>query len=382
MTSNNQPTAIVLAGIPVENGSLFLKVGIAIGDPAAWLSIDGKTTVIVRDIEQERAAAVGIADRYACPADFAPDGGLDADRAIATAQALAECLRREAVTRVMADRSLPFVFAWHMMQQGIELQFDAELGVLDRRVKDDAQIDALARAQTVTERAMEMACSLVARSDANADGILHHEGSELTSERVKASIAHFLLDENFTMGHGAIVATAPDAADCHHAGAGALKTGLPVIIDIFPRDESSRFWGDCTRTVVHGAPGEKVVAMHSAVVEAKAAATAELQPGNTAAAVHQAATEVLERRGFQPSRGQVSDAPTIQHGTGHGIGLDIHEPILLDEGGGEMLAGEVFTVEPGLYGRRDGGVRVEDMIVVTNDGPRNLNRLHEGLDWS
>ena len=122
--------------------------------------------------------------------------------------------------------------------------------------------------------------------------------------------------------------------------------------------------------------------MHQAVLEAKAAGCTQLRAGNTAQSVHKCATDVLEAHGFRQSRGEVSDDPTVQHGTGHGIGLDIHEPILLDEGGGEMLAGEVFTVEPGLYGRRDGGIRVEDMLVVTDSEPRNLNRLHEGLDWS
>jgi Xaa-Pro aminopeptidase len=122
--------------------------------------------------------------------------------------------------------------------------------------------------------------------------------------------------------------------------------------------------------------------MHQAVLGAKAAATQLLSAGNTADTVHCAAIEVLLQHGFQSSRGTISDAPTIQHGTGHGIGLEIHEPILLDEGSGPLLEGEVFTVEPGLYGRQDGGVRVEDMLVVTSGEPRNLNRLHDGLDWS
>jgi Xaa-Pro aminopeptidase len=380
--STNECEAILLAGVPAENATLFLKVGLAAGDPAAWIGTQETSLVIIRDIEKERAEAVGRADHYASPADFAPPGGLDADRTIATAQSVAEYLRRQGIKRARSDRSLPFVFAWHVMQQGIDVVFDADLGVSDRRVKNQAQQQALAAAQRVTERAMEMACSLIARSEAQRDGSLHHDGAPLTSERVQAGIAHLLLDCGFSMAHGAIVATAPDAADCHHAGSGVLKTGVPVIVDIFPRDQSSRYWGDCTRTVVHGTASETVTAMHKAVVAAKWAATECLQPGNTAAAVHVAAMEVLEQHGFQQSRGKVSDAPTIQHGTGHGIGLELHEPILLDAGGGVLMAGEVFTVEPGLYGRHDGGVRVEDMLVVSNGGPQNFNRLHEGLDWS
>ena len=380
--STSASNGLLLAGIPADNATLFLKIGIAAGDPAAWLSINGKSLVIIRDIEKDRAEAKGTADRYAAPADFSPAKGLDPDRVVATAQAVAECFRQQGVKRVRTDRTLPFVFTWHLMQQGIALELDAELGVLDRRTKDETQQAALAQAQQVTEQAMERACTLIARSEAQSNGILRHEGAELTSERVKAEVAHFFLEQGFSMAHGAIVATAPDTGDCHDSGSGVLTTGLPVIVDLFPRGDASRFWGDCTRTVVHGTPSDAVVAMHNAVVEAKAAATARLRPGNTAASVHQAAIDVLEKRGFKQSRGTVTDEPTIQHGTGHSIGLDLHEPILLDEGGGEILLGEVFTVEPGLYGRRDGGVRVEDMLVVSDGQARNLNRMHEGLDWT
>jgi Xaa-Pro aminopeptidase len=277
---------------------------------------------------------------------------------------------------------MPFIFAWHLQQAGIELTYDPELGVLDRRTKNAAELEALARAQAVTEEAMEMACRTVATARAAADGTLQHEGETLTSERLKARVAGFLSDRGFSLGHGAIVATAPHAADCHHAGTGPLKTGLPVIVDLYPRDDTSRYWGDCTRTVVHGSVPEIVQRMHQAVVEAKAAGIAKLQIGQTGEAVHQAVIGVQQRHGFRLSRGQLSDEPTIQHGTGHGIGLEVHEPILLHEAGGPILEHEVFTVEPGLYGRTTGGVRVEDMVVVTADGPRNLNRLPEGLDWS
>ncbi len=372
---------ILLAGIPAENPTLYRAVGMAAGDPAAWLSLDGEATLIIRDIEMQRARTVGKPHRVACPADFTPAGGLDPDRATATAQAAAECLRREGISQITADRSLPFIFAWHAMQAGIEVAYDADLGVIDRRVKSAEEIEYLRRAQAVTEEGMQTLCRWIARCSADAEGTLHHDGEVLTSERAKGLIGAFFLERNFTMGHGCIVATAPHSADCHDSGTGPLRTGVPIIVDLFPRDESTRYWGDCTRTVVHGTPTETVLKMHRAVVEAKAAGIAKLLPGNAAAEVHHAVIETQQRHGFALSRGQVSDEPTIQHGTGHGIGLEVHEPILLDDGGGPMLAGEVFTVEPGLYGRLEGSVRVEDMIVVTEQGPEILNRLPEGLNW-
>lgn len=373
--------ATLIAGVPAENPTLYRAVRLAAGDPAAWIAIDGASTLIIRDIEVQRARGAGGADTVACPADFAPRSGLDADRATATAQATAEMLRSAGVGRVRTDRTLPFIFAWHVMQAGIGVDYDPDLGVIDRRTKQPHELEALQRAQQVTEQAMEMACRLIARSDASGDGTLQYEGQPLTSQRVKSLVAGFLLERGFTMGHGAIVAAPPDSGDCHHDGSGPLRTGVPVIVDLFPRDESTRYWGDCTRTVVHGTASDTVLAMHRAVVAAKQAATDQLRVGQTAQAVHAAAVQVLQHHGYPLARGQVTDHPSIQHGTGHGIGLEVHEPILLDDGGGPILANEVFTVEPGLYGRHDGGVRVEDMIVATDDGPRNFNRLPENLDW-
>ncbi|WP_417733288.1 M24 family metallopeptidase [Rosistilla oblonga] len=374
-------TTTLLAGIPAENASLFHRMPLSVGDPAAWIQVDDETTVIVRDIEVDRARRQLTANHFGSPGEYAPAGGLSPDRATATAQAVAEFLARKKIASIQTDRTLPFIFAWHIQQAGIEIAYNADLGVVDRRSKSDRELACLQTAQEMTQRAMELACRTIAASTANANGQLVHEGELLTSERVKAIAAQFFLEHNFAMEHGSIVATAPEVADCHHAGAGPLRTEVPIVVDLFPRDLSSRYWGDCTRTVVHGQASEEVKQMHAAVVQAKAAATAALRVGNTGDAVHQASTDVLIDRGYPLSRGTVTDHPSIQHGTGHGIGLEIHEPILLDDGGPEILPNEVLTIEPGLYGRKVGGVRVEDMVAATTDGPVVFGTLHQGLDW-
>lgn len=374
-------TTLLMAGIAESNASLFRRLRVPLGDPAAWIESDGETVAIVRDLEMDRVRQHSAAHRVTCPAEFAPSGGLSSDRETATAQAVAEFFSQRGVTSVTSDRSLRLIYAWHLKRAGIELDYDAELGVVDRRAKRDEEIDALERSQQVTEGVMRRLCETVAGATADSSGVLQVDDSPLTSERLRQTAAIEFLRQGFSMTHGAIVATAPQVADCHHPGSGPLRTGVPVIIDLFPRDESSRYWGDCTRTVVHGEPTKMVRRMHAAVLEAKAACSSRLIAGETADAAHRASETVLIDHGFIASRGSISDGPTIQHGTGHGIGLELHEPILLDAHGPEMLDGEVLTVEPGLYGRNEGGVRVEDMVVVTREGPRNLNRLHEGLDW-
>ncbi|MEO1525417.1 MAG: M24 family metallopeptidase [Planctomycetota bacterium] len=371
----------VFAGIAATNPSLYRRLRVALGDPAAWIEIGDRRIALVRDLEMDRVKTQSGCDQICCPADYEPEGGLDADRATATAQALAELLRREGHHTVDADRTFPLIFTSSLGHAGIEVRYDSDLGVLDRRQKSEQEIEFLAEAQAVTEEVMKRTCGLIANAKAGSDGILVADGAPLTSERVRAFAANEFLERDYAMSHGAIVATAPEVADCHHSGSGPLRTGVPVIVDLFPMNNRTRYWGDCTRTVVNGEASDTVRKMHAAVVAAKAAATAKLTIGSTGDAVHKATEESQVKDGFEVSRGTLTDHPSIQHGTGHGIGLEVHEPILLDHGGGELLENEVFTIEPGLYGRVDGGVRVEDMLVVRDGEPQNLNRLPEGLDW-
>jgi len=391
--SPDSPSALLLAGYADRNATLFRRIGLPLGDPSAWIELpSGNKVRIVRDLEMDRVRSAGAEagdDRAAielgtvfCPADFPPaEGSFSSDRETGMAQAVTSCLVEEGIRRVRVDRTLPMIYVWHVAAAGIAVDYDDCLGVIDRRVKTADEIAALRQAQHVTEQVMLQICRRIATASVDDDGHLIDEAYLLTSERIRAFASRLFMDRGFTMSHGAIVASLPESADCHHAGTGPLSTGVPIIVDLFPRDESTRYNGDCTRTVVHGTPSDLVVRMHTAVVVSKAAGEAELHPGRTGDAVHKAVIRELEAAGFAQHRGELTDEPSIQHGTGHGIGLDVHEPILLDDGSGELLLNEVFTVEPGLYGRRTGGVRVEDMLVVTENGPENLNDLPMGLDW-
>jgi Xaa-Pro aminopeptidase len=321
-------------------------------------------------------------DQVACPADFEPAGGLSGDRETATAQAAAECLRRAGVARVTADRSLPLIFAEMVRRAGIEIACDLELGVAQRRSKDEQEVAWLREAQEVTENAMQMACELVARATAGEDGVLLHDGQPLTAERVRAAIDHWLLDRGY-VNPTSIIAGGPVGADCHDVGHGPLRTGQPVIIDIFPRNRETLYNGDCTRTVVHGEVPDEIAKMHAAVRAAKAAATAAVKAGVTGEDVHEATKASIIGSGYAVDSldGKPDDFCALTHGTGHGVGLDVHEPPLLDRKGPPLVVGDAITIEPGLYRKDLGGVRVEDMVIVTEDGCENLNRLPEGLQW-
>ena len=396
-----QRTVTVMAGIPELNAGLYWRTRFALMDPCALVDVEEggcrRTTFIVRDIEMARARAHARADEIRCPRDFAPSTGLSGDRETATAQALAECVRRLGVNRVRADRSLPLLFADQLRQAGIVIDLDANLAVSGRRSKDEQEIAALAEAQRVTEEAIRIACELVGTASAVASGALVASssaaahcvglpaGAPITCESVRKAVNIFLAGEGYEMT-APIVAGGPQGADCHERGTGPLRTGEPVIVDIFPRSRASLYNGDCTRTVVHGAVPPEVARMHAAVVASKLTACTALRAGATGDAVHKDTVASLESSGYPfrsggPPEGAAQAWCGMVHGTGHGIGLTVHEPPLLDVGGIPLVEGDVVTVEPGLYSRAIGGVRVEDMLVVTVTGSRNLNRLHEGLDW-
>ena len=297
------PTAaIVMAGIPEINATLYHRIRFSVGDPVAyiWLQEEAgsaKSVLILRDIEMQRARRQARADRVACPADYAPSAGLSGDRETATAQAAAECLRRARVACVTADRSLPLIFAEIIRQAGIAVQCDMELGVSERRQKDGQEIAWLRQAQKVTEQAVAMACRLIATARADSQGCLVGDGGPLSSESVRAAIDRWLLDRGFS-GPPAIVAGGPAAADCHDIGSGPLRTEQPIIIDIFPRDRATHYYGDCTRSVVHGRVSEVIARMHAAVVQAKAAGAAAIRAGVTGEAVHQATAQAMARSGY------------------------------------------------------------------------------------
>jgi Xaa-Pro aminopeptidase len=276
------------------------------------------------------------------------------------------------------------IYTSMLQKAGIAVECDLQWGVMERRMKNEAELKMIREAQNITEEVMELACSTLARCSVDAKGILQHDGAPMTSERMRVLIDVWLLERG-CVSPDAIVAGGPVGADCHDHGHGPLYTGQPIIVDIFPRVKATLYNGDCTRTVVNGQIHPDVARMHAAVVAAKAAAIRAVRAGVTGQEVHEATIRSIEGSGYQMGL-PGPDAPetfiSMTHGTGHGLGLEVHEPPLLAVGGPELVEGDVVTIEPGLYGKRYGGVRVEDMVVVLKDGCENFNRLHEGLDWS
>ena len=392
--------AVLLGGVPAVNPWLLRRCRFVVGDPAAFLDLpraDGgrETIFILREIELDRARAAAVADHIHGYGDFAPSGPgpwgatpLASDRDVRVAQSAAECLRRRGVREIWTDRSLPMVFAPILDAAGVTLRCDPDLGVLERRSKSEHDVDALRAAQRVAEECVRFACELIARADAGRDGTLSVSGEPLTSERVRAELNVWLMRRGAEPCTSAIIAGGAQGGDCHEKGSGPLRTGEPIIVDIWPQDPKTRYYGDCTRTVVHGREADiptPIRAMHMAVVEAKRAGVAATRAGVTGGDVHEAVCAVFRATGYNvglPPAGAPKTYTGFVHGTGHGVGLEVHEPPLLDTGGPVLVEGDCLTIEPGLYSHAVGGVRVEDMVIARRAGCDNLNTIPEGLTWA
>ncbi|WP_254767584.1 M24 family metallopeptidase [Salinilacihabitans rarus] len=289
----------------------------------------------------------------------------------AKARGLAAFLDDHGVDSVAVPRTFPTGTADGLREQGVAVTVEPEGIVADvRAVKTDEEVAWIRETQAANEAAMAVAEGLIAGADVE-DGVLVRDGEPLTSERVKTEIEIELLRHGCALDE-TIVACGADAADPHDRGSGPLEPNSPIVIDIFPRDKETKYFGDMTRTFVRGEPGEEVKRRYEVTREAFEAALEAVEAGVTGAAVHDAACDVIEDAGYDTLRSDPDAETGFIHSTGHGVGLEVHEPPSVSPVGEELEPGHAITIEPGLYDPDVGGVRIEDLVVVTEDGYENL----------
>ena len=271
----------------------------------------------------------------------------------------------------LAPSFFPFALARHL--ESFQPVILDEKGVVERMraVKTPEEIQWIRGAQHVTEAAMDRGIALI-RSSVPKDGLLYRNGALLTSEAVRTEM-HTTLLAHGCRGIDTIVSCGPDTALPHHQGGGPLLEDEPIVIDIFPQDERTGYHADMTRTVVKGEPSPAIREMYDAVRAAKEHAISMLRAGAHGADLYHEVVEFFRDRGYE------SNTRGFTHSLGHGVGLEVHEDPSLGPEGGELCAGNVVTVEPGLYYPGIGGVRLEDMGVVTETGFDRFTQYEERL---
>ena len=239
-----------------------------------------------------------------------------------------------------------------------------------------AEFQQLAEQEFVSEE--QAAEDLIAGAEVR-EGSLYQEGEPLTSEAVKTEIEVTLLRHGCALDE-TIVACGADAADPHERGSGPLAANEPIIVDIFPQNKASKYHADMTRTFCRGEPDDTVREWYDLTEEAYRAALDAVEPGVEGEAIHDAACDVYEDAGLPTLRSDEAAETGFIHSTGHGVGLDVHEGPRIGPGVDVLEPGHVITIEPGLYDPDVGGVRIEDLVVVTEDGSENLTDYRVELE--
>jgi Xaa-Pro aminopeptidase len=357
-----------------RDADLYYLTGFLAGDPILYVEQDGKRTLFLNDLEVDRGRKQGRVDEVVRLKEIVDAIAEDTGRRPGRGpEGVGRCIRRIASDRGIesfdVSATFPLALADVLRGLGLGVAWKRSPFVPARACKRPDEIDAIRGAIAHTEAAMQAAIDRIAAADIRGDGLFEN-GEPLTSEMVKRTINGLLAERNCDP-HEPIVAGGDQGCDPHDRGSGPLPANLPIILDIFPKDKASRYCGDMTRTVVRGQATEEAQALFDAVAASKAAAEAAIRPGASGREVHQAAKQVFEDRGFKTEQ---RDGKMVGffHGTGHGLGLDVHEYPGLGEVDHELKEGHVVTVEPGLYYPGIGGVRIEDDVVVTKDGCENL----------
>jgi Xaa-Pro aminopeptidase len=380
------PEGLLLVAESKANGDMYAATRFLTADPVLWLETGERRILVVTGFDVELARRSSPATEVWALEEVVAEeraaGGRERDLRLARAL---NAVRRAGVDAVRVPYWFPLDEADHLRANGIGVRTDDEETVATRRrMKSAADVELLQAVQRETEIAMELVRATLRRCDIAGDRALMLDGSALTSERLRSII------QLHWVGRGLepvtpIAAGGPQGADPHEHGSGPLRAGEPIVFDLFPRDEQTRVYGDMSRTFCVGAPSDEVAEAHGACDAAIRAAIAAARPGITGRELHIIVSDLFRDRGYPSQIHPAASLPgasewVFSHGLGHGVGFNVHEPPNAGtQGFGELAEGDSLTIEPGLYRPGVGGCRIEDHVILTADGCRNLNTMDYAL---
>jgi Xaa-Pro aminopeptidase len=344
-------------------------------DPFIFLERNGKRTLVLSDLEIGRGRKTAKADEFLSYNKFEREVQGTARKVPSYEKVLAYFLRKRGVRSAIVPANFPLGYARELGANKIRLQPTNGLFWPARETKNDEELRLMRRALAITEKGLARGMEVLRASKAKGKK-LFWSGKPLTSEALRAEIDTAILRAG-GLPANTIVAGGDQACDPHERGYGPLFANSLIILDIFPRDAASGYFGDMTRTVVRGRASEKQRELWETVRKGQEMALKKMKPGVDGLKLHNEIKQLFTDRGF-PTEIRNGKNVGFFHGTGHGLGLEIHEFPRFQKT--VFKKGQVLTVEPGLYYPGLGGVRIEDVAVLTDNGIRLLSRFEKRLE--
>lgn len=348
-------------------------------DPFVFIVKRGKRYLAMNDLEIDRAKSQANVDKVLAWSAYQRRCQQSGTQFPAVPQVILEILQDLHISSVEVPSGFPLGLADHLRKARIRVEAKADPFWPEREFKTPEEIRFITDSLRAAEHGMQAGIEAVRRTDIHKDGYLYLDGTRFTSEILKRIINTEIMARGYVPSH-TIAAAGEQCVDPHNQGSGPIRANTSIIMDIFPRSQKTGYFGDISRTVVRGRASERLKHAYQCVAQAQEIGFNRIRSGSSAYDIHNEIVNYFASEGF-PSGLQNGRMQGFFHGTGHGLGLDIHEaPSFGQRSRNTLRDRNVVTVEPGLYYERMGGVRLEDVVVVTKTGCRNLVKIPKFLE--
>ncbi len=369
--------AILLVSASEGDSNMLYAAGFFVPDPFIFFQHKKIKYVVMSDLEIDRAKKQAHADRVLSLSLY--QRKLRKNGKSPTMIDILDLLFRErGIRSLIVPANFSVLLADQLRAKGFSVQIKRDPFFAERETKDGTEVKHITESLRVATRGLEAGIRALKRTKIKRDGYLYLNGARLTSEMLKTFVNTTIMAQGWVPSH-TIISSGNQCVDPHHEGTGPIKAHTSIIFDIFPRSQKTGYFGDLSRTVVRGHASERLKEMYATVQAGQKIGFDQIRDGIDGKDIHQKILALFEARGFHTGRinGRMQG---FFHGTGHGLGLDIHEPPRIAPVEATLRAGHVVTVEPGLYYLGVGGVRLEDVVVVTPRGNRNLTDCPQFLE--
>jgi Xaa-Pro aminopeptidase len=364
-------TLLMIAASETD-ANLYYATRFIAPDPFVYLELKGERLMLMSDLEMDRARSQASVDRVISYSEVERAVRAQGVSDPGTIDIVHSVLQPAGIKRLLVPANFSYAYALRLQQLGYQLELKTGPLFPARAVKTVEEVHFVEAAQRATERAVAAAHAALRTAEIR-NGFIWLNGEPVTSEWIKKLINVQLMESECVAQH-TIVAGGDQACDPHNEGSGPLPADRSIIFDVFPRSAQTRYFADMSRTVVKGRPAAELKKLYQIVNDAQEEAITKIHDGADGAKIHQGICDRFEAAGYRTGvvNGRMQG---YFHGTGHGVGLDIHEAPRISKTGSFLQEGHIVTVEPGLYYPGLGAIRIEDMVLVTKDGCRNLTNF-------
>jgi Xaa-Pro aminopeptidase len=362
-------SAILIVAASERDANLYYVTRFLAPDSFVFLQTTTQKILLMSDLEIDRAKQQATVDIVLSYSDYdkkLKDQGMTEPKA---ADVIKAVLDEFGVTNLIVPTNFGVGLADALRDRGFQINARGEPFYPERAIKSPDEVQYVLDTMRATEEAIGHAIQVIRTAEIH-QGQLYYEGEVLTSEFIKKLI-NVKLMENDCIAQHTIVACGDDACDPHNEGSGPFRAHRPIVMDVFPKSSKTGYYADISRTVVRGKPSDALRRVYDTVLQGQELGLQMVKAGASGKAIHAAIQDLFEHAGYHT--GVIDErVQGFFHGTGHGVGLEIHEPPRISRIDDTLQPGHVVTVEPGLYYLGIGGVRIEDTVVVTSDGYENL----------